>query len=125
MTNRYSDTLRERAEARERAAAESWEPHKSLHIYGTAYGAALRDVANELDSPEFSGRIVYEQRNAALEDAKRWEAEASEWKRLCRGLAYQVFSDIAESDRSDALSACLDAVEEREPWPDDASQEDG
>lgn len=68
MTKRYSDTLRERAE-------------HMLSIRRTEAAAAYLDTAIELDSPEFSGRIVYEQRNAAREEVARLKQRIAELER--------------------------------------------
>ncbi len=80
MTKRYSDTLRERAdEVRYSPDAQSQCEGPGPFLLGWA--AALYSVSVELDSPEFSGRIVYEQRNAALEEVARLKQRIAELER--------------------------------------------
>lgn len=114
MTKRYSDTLRERAEL----------AHNEWTTFSDGYSAALVHVADELDSPEFSGRIVYEQRNAALEDAKRWEAEAKEWKRLCLELESQILVDLWGHQVSSELTERFHAIRVKQHGPDETNAED-
>jgi len=111
MTKRYSDTLRERAE-------------HMLSLGRTEAAAAYLDTAIELDSPEFSGRIVYEQRNAALEDAKRWEAEAKEWKRLCLELESQILVDLWGHQVSSELTERFHAIRVKQHGTDETYAED-
>lgn len=123
MTKRYSDTLRERAdEVRHSPDAQSQCEGPGPFLLGWA--AALYSVSVELDSPEFSGRIVYEQRNAALEEAKRWEAEANEWRRLCHELVEQVLCDVWCEDMSEEMKERLDAIRVKQRGPDETNAED-